>query len=566
MRLTLNPKRLDAANTLAVVLVTGGVMGIVIAGSFSLSSFTLKSAHNRTDWNAAFYHAENALQWAAQGVADADPTTASNYYSTASGTLTLAYMASARSNADSGFKNAWVSVARSSTNDPNYYLVTASARVNDRVRTIQANVRKSPASLIFDYEYFLNNWGWWWGSPIYGNGGNRSNWDFDFRDKPTVNGEIVANGYVTSDGTPVNPLAGNPPFVGTAGSDPLSWVHAGVPRLPMPNLKDFGYYTNKAMQGIATNGIWVGTNRVVYAVQTNASQPGLYLDGTASGSPITINGTVVVPGDVVIKGKITGHGTLYVGGNLYVAGDLTYNNGPTWSAAPETMTSAQRDQWVSDNKNKDLVGFAVRESIFAGDVTDTSGSGWKGYCYDAATYGLKNVGDESHLGADGIAGTPDDNIPYLDTNGDGVPDSTWYDADGDGVVDGNFNYNTQITMTTSGNNSRAGGILGYPTDTHGNLVAYNSLASNNMNSLDGVFYTNHAAAMRLARDKAVFHGVIVSRNEAIVFNKTLTFTYDSRVHSRYNNDPNRYVDLGLPPVGMVQIQNFTELQPDWANL
>ena len=51
-------------------------------------------------------------------------------------------------------------------------------------------------------------------------------------------------------------------------------------------------------------------------------------------------------------------------------------------------------------------------------------------------------GGQDQDAEDGIAHTPDDNVPYLDTNNDGIPDSTWYDADGDGVVDLNYNYNT----------------------------------------------------------------------------------------------------------------------------
>ena len=42
----------------------------------------------------------------------------------------------------------------------------------------------------------------------------------------------------------------------------------------------------------------------------------------------------------------------------------------------------------------------------------------------------------------------------------------------------------------------------------------------------------------------MFHGVIVSRNEAIVYNNQLLFEYDSRVNSRYNSDPNQFIDLG----------------------
>ena len=545
----------EAGSTLVTVLIIGAISLIIISSMLALSGSSVRSAHARADWNTAFFHAENALEWAAQSIADASPVAGSNYYSTVNNTLTVPYLATARSDASSGLKNVWVSVWRTNASFPDNYLVTASARVNDKVRTISAMVRKNPPSQIFDYEYFLNNWGWWWGDSITGEGGNRANWDFDFRYDPVVNGLILASGSITENGTPVDPLSGTFPFGGLAGSDPVSLVHMGVSRLAMPNLQDFSYYKGKAMANTAANGIWVGGSQVVAGVHDDAATPGLYLVGTDA-QPIVISNTVVVMGDVVLKGKITGKGTLYVGGNLYIAGDVTYKNGPDWSQPPETLAASDRDAWVSANQGTDLVGMAVRGSIFAGDVTS---SDWIANCYNPPGYGLANVGDESHLGQDGIAGTPDDNIPFLHSDG---TMSTWFDADGNGIVNSSYNYNTDINMTPT----RASAIAGYPVDTSGAPVSYNAVASNNMNQLDAIFYTNHAAAMRLADNDAVFHGVIVSRDEAIIFNNTLKFFYDSRVNSRYNQDPNRYIDLGLPVALRLSVNGFTELAPNSTGL
>jgi hypothetical protein len=552
MRIHSTSLRFTGGSTLVAVLVIGGIAGITVASMMSLSSATLRNAHRRGDWNAAFFHAENALQWAAQGIADLTPASISNYYSITGGSLDVPYMENAVADGSSGLKNASVKVVAGAVSDT--YVVTASARVNDTVRTVQATVTKNPPSQIFDYEYFLNNWGWWWGSTITGNGGNRANWDFDFRYKPVVNGLILANGLITQNGVPVDPFAGNPPFGGLAGSNPIGMVHSGVPRVQMPNLKDFSYYQAKAMSDTSANSLWIGSTQVVAGVHSDAARPGLYLVGTDA-NPIVINNTVVIPGDVVIKGKITGQGTLYVGGNLYIAGNLTYKNGPDWSSPPETMTEANRDTWVANSNSKDLLAFAVRGTVIAGDVTS---SNWKSYCYDASGYGLKYVGDESHLGADGIASTGDDYIPYLHADG---TTSTTYDADGDGTIDAAYNYTTDLTM----NSSRASAISGYPTSS-GTPAAYNTVASNSMNLLDGVFYTNHAAAMRLATANALFHGALVSRDEAIVFSSTCKFYYDSRIHSRYNNDPNRFIDLGLPVAEVVSLSGFQETGPDCSSL
>jgi hypothetical protein len=264
---------------------------------------------------------------------------------------------------------------------------------------------------------------------------------------------------------------------------------------------------------------------------------------------------VVVNGDVIISGPITGIGTLYVGGNLYIAGDMTYLNGPSFASPPNMMTQANRDAWVRTaiESNKDMFSFAVRESILGGAVNSTD---WKTACYDAASYGLKNVGAEGNLGADGIAGTPDDGIAFRDTNGDGVPDSAWNDVDGDGVVDAAYNYSTQIQVTAA----RAALIDRYPTNTSGYL-SYDSLSTNSMNRLDGIFYCNHAMAMRLSKANAVVNGSYICQNEAIVFSTSLKFTHDARAHSRYSADPFCFVDFALPVAQKVRIESVTEIAP-----
>ena len=534
-----------------IALVISGIMGIGLAACLSLSATAVRNAHGRADWNRAFYDAENALVWAEQSIADAPPGPGtSNYYSASLGTLSLPYMTADLASPNTGFKGAWVQIVQPNPALPSLYNVTASARVGDKVRTVQSRVNALPASQVFDYEYFLNNWGWWWGATITGNGGQRANWDFDFKGGPQVNGVIYAADQVEENEIPYNLYTQAAPFGGLAGADPLDLVHPGAPRVPMPNLLDFSNYVAAATTDTSTNGLWVGTNQVVFGVQSDPAKPGLYVVGTA-GQPITVKGTVVIPGDMVISGKVQGQGTLYVGGNLYVAGNLTYVNGPDFSSPPEVMAAAPRDAWVADNGTKDLVAYAVRGSIFGGDVTNPD---WINWCYSFAGSGLAHVGDESHLGADGIAGTADDNTPFLHADG---TTSTWYDADGDGQVEHNYSYGTDINMTTS----RAARIAGYPTDAQGHPVAFSTVATDNMNLLDGVYYTDHAAAMRLANSQAVFHGTIVSRNEQIIFQDKLSLNYDSRIHSRYHNNPNHLINLGLPFGKLISVQSFAELAP-----
>ncbi len=557
MKILRKLRRLTAGTVLAPTVILSGVLGITAFAMIQLSSYRARAEYGRWSSNEAYRHAENALSWAVQAIADATSGGSSapflGQYSLTAGSVSVPYMASLKAEANSDFKEVWVTISNHPTGVTDLYLVTTSAQVGAHTRTVQATVRKNPPSLVFDYEYFLNNWGWWWGSTITGYGDNRANWDFDFRYNPTVNGAIFANGRVACNKVAVDPLTSTPPFKGTAAADPVGMVHSGVPRIPMPNLLDFTYYQNKAVA--SGSKLLVGSTVVVNAVHADVSKPGLYLKGTA-GAPIKINGPVVVPGDVVISGPVTGTGTLYVGGNLYVAGNVTYVNGPSFTTAPSSMSQADRDNWVKNAvaDKKDLVGFAVRGSVLGGAVNS---SDWKANCFDAADYGLKNVGAEASLGKDGIRSTPDDAVKYLDTNGDGTPDSAWYDADGNGVVNSAYNYAADIQMTAT----RAGKITGYPKDGTGALQPYDSLSSNNYNRMDGVYYCNHAVANRMAASGVAWNGAVICRDEAIVFNDTLKFVYDPRIHSRYSDDPNRYIDLGLPIANKVRIERVDEIVP-----
>ncbi len=557
--------RREQGSSLLTVVVVGAILCISTCSMLVMSTTSINHAYGRVSWDKAFYCAENGLVWASQTAFDTSVAPGStNFYSTSSGTLPTGSIISASSR-DSSFVGAWVTIAQPAAAASNVCIVTASACVNNKVRTLQAQITLHPVSRVFDYEYFLDNWGWW-SSAITGNGGQRANWDFDFKDNPTVNGAIYSADQVDANEVPIQDYS-SAPFNGTAGEDTTNLVHQGAPRVEMPNLFNFSNYIATASANTNNNGLWIGTNQLVAGVLSNAFTPnpggnagnlspqtGLYILGTPA-SPVVVKGTVVIPGDLVIQGTVTGQGTLYVGGNLYVAGNITYANGPNFSALPETQAAATRDAWVASSLTNDLVAYAVRGSILAGDVTNPH---WINSCYHFPGSGLAHVGDESHLGADGIPNTPDDNIAFAHANG---ATNTWYDADGDGIVESNYNYNADINMTAA----RASAIVGYPTAS-GAPVPYSLVASDNIGMLEGVFYTDHAVAMDLHQSTAALHGVVVSRNEQIVFEDTLDLIYDSRVNSRYNNNPNQSVNLGLPSGQPIQVTSFAELAPNGTGL
>jgi hypothetical protein len=549
MKILIYPERSEEGSALGHCLWMSMLVGMGAYSLLDLSTTRIRAAHNRTDYNEAFYHAENVLNWAAAQIADnANPE---GTFTLTSGNLSLSYLSSLSAPGVSGFKDASVVISPLSNGVAKVYTVQAAAKVGNKTRTLLATVRKEAPSHVFDYEYFLNNWGWWWGSSITGNGDNRSNWDFDFRYNPSVNGMVTATGEISANGVPMVPFnAASVPLAGLAKTDPLTYLKDGSESLAMPNLKDLTHYTSMAT---SKGGSLKTSTTTISGVHTNSAKPGLYLVGTDT-DPIVIDGPVVIPGDVVISGKITGVGTLYVGGNLYIAGDISYKNGPDFTTPPETMAAASRDSWVSNavDAKKDLVAFAVRESVFGGNVNSSE---WKAACFDPSSYGLKNVGGESKIGADGILGTPDDNINYKDTNGDGSPDSAWFDADGDGVVDANYVYDSLKVDAT-----RAATIDGYPVDSSsGAPVDFSTVASNNFNRMDGVFYCNHALALRSTKSGFIGNGAVICRDEAMVFSGWLKFNYDPRIHSRYSSDPNRFVDLGLPLANSIQVLSLTEI-------
>ena len=174
----------ESGSALLSTIVFGSILLVISASLLALASARFKSAQERWDWNESYFHTENAIQWAGQQIADsaAGGSGASflGKYSAQNATLSLNYLAGL-SSGSTLFSNTWLTIENDPGGANNLYRATASALVGKKLRTIQARIRKGAPSYVFDYEYFLNNWGWWWGSTITGNGDNRANWDFDFR-------------------------------------------------------------------------------------------------------------------------------------------------------------------------------------------------------------------------------------------------------------------------------------------------------------------------------------------------------------------------------------------------
>jgi Flp pilus assembly protein TadG len=369
-----------------------------------------------------------------------------------------------------------------------------------------------PLSHVFDYVYFLNNWGWFYGSGITANGDIRSNGDFDFKYDPFVFGDVYASGDIrgswqTPPGQPSN-------------------VYEGVEKLDMPNLQSLDYYEQLAYE--RNSYVKIGDELVIDRV----FEGNIILEGSPS-KPIEIKGPVVIKGDVIIKGIIEGAGTIYAGRNIYIADDITYKNAPS-SPRPASKDPEVIDGWVEANKDKDIIGLAARENVIIGDYTSND---WY------ADWWLFDMGSED-VGADGIPDTnvwiddpehPDGGYWTDPTENDGIFQQHTEDLDGDGEFDDNYSWQdvqTQVHITEFNR---------LPQE----IDEFSDIATNYINKIECIIYTNHACTGRLGYG-IKFNGAIISKDEALIYRNTITLNYDERIHSRYRKDPNWLIDLRLP--------------------
>ena len=426
-------------------------------------------------------------------------------------------------------------------------------------------------SEVFDYAYFINNWGWLYGSTIHCNGNARSNGQFDvagyqpwIRGQPMYDSVEYAGGVATlsgyhddnddglQDGGDGGVFSGwdivgahNVRGVGGQASN----QHAFDDHVEMPNLSDMHIYEERAIS--EGNSISIGGVTMCDGVSgDDVGETGnLYLHGTAD-DPIVLDGSVVVRGDVIISGVVTGQGAIYASGNVYVPDSVTYLNPPT-TTRPADNTQAATEQWLSDNWNADFMGLFSGEHIVVGDHTNSTwrnnvgrwmSSSLNGSDEDAGEDGIPNTG----AGRDGVNGTADDDvleddgewtverytaedlelglIPPGSTVGDPIPGSG-EDIDGDGVYDDTVTL-SDIDLAHALNTSNWDGNM-----PPGGISDYSDIASMYAVNLDAVFYTNHSFSWTvLGSNPARINGALISRNENIVYGTPrVEMNYDARM-------------------------------------
>jgi hypothetical protein len=449
-------------------------------------------------------------------------------------------------------------------------------------------------SQVFDYAYFINNWGWFYGDTIYANGNVRSNGQFDAAGyAPTVTGQptydsvawdgahATLSGYHDDnhdglqDGKDGGVFSGwdiiNVQHLQGQGASPAN-QHDFQPQVPMPNLTDLTYYeTNAITSGgnITIGGVTV-TN-AVYGDEAGEKQ-NLYLVGTAA-NPITLHGPVVVRGNLIISGYVTGQGAIYSGGNVYCPDSVKYVNPPS-SPRPANNSQSATETWLSDNWNKDFLGLFARKSVALGDFTDGTWQYYESWWMsdpmnasneDQGSDGIPNT----HAGKDGIVGTADDDvlendgvftiqhysaqdqalglIPPGAHVGDPIP-GTGEDIDGNGVYDGSMTL-ANIINPPALNTTNWGGNMPV-----GGIANYHDVASMTANHMDAVFYTNHSFCYTvLGGQPATINGALVSRNEDIIYGTpNVQFNYDCRLLGGSSGMASKFLPTTMQPVQVVR--------------
>jgi len=433
-------------------------------------------------------------------------------------------------------------------------------------RTVSAVIRVGIGrSEVFDYVYFINNWGWYYGNTIIANGNIRANGQFDFGGyRPYVNGmprfsEIYSGVFgaaVDQGGVYAGwDIKGSENVQGRTSED--EHMHAFGPPIPMPNLTDMTLYEETAKQKSAN--IKIGGVQMCNAVVGDepGEKPRLFLKGTVD-DPIELDGPIVVKGDLIIQGYVRGKGALYVQGNIYIAGNIVYSN--PIEPPPEDPSKSNMEEWIKRNESADALGLFARQHIIAGDYQHNQ---WR-YQVQYWMKDHRNRSDEdagedgipnTRAGRDGLPGTADDDIleddkiwtvrrytkahgdagliPAGRKVGDGIPE-TGEDIDGDGVYDpgaelSDFDMGSRLKDTEwSGN---------FPAGEWQYRELCGDAAGLEIDRLDAAFYTNHAfALLTLDSDRdLIVNGCVVSRNESIIYGtKHAVFNYDLRLLQENN--------------------------------
>ncbi len=467
-------------------------------------------------------------------------------------------------------------------NSLRYFLVTSTGFVPSAAKpeskiTINATYQiGTRVAHVFDYSYFINNWGWFYTTDLSSFGNVRSNGAFSFgsykpviESKPRFEYSIGTDliGYIddNGDGKENNQdggvyawdyIQGAPStlykpdlYQGLKGAN----TRPEVPQVPMPNLTNLGLYEQMSKE----QGSYIkiaGTTICDGVLGDNETKQNLYLEGTYE-NPIEIKGTIVVRGDCIIRGYVSGKGVIYAGRNIYIPQRILYRNPPS-ERRPSTNSEASRENWRERADDKDLLGLFAREHVVIGDYTNST---WQNYVSQWVNDSMNKSKEDA--GPDKIPNTYDAGegdgkwTVELDPSGNPIP-GTGEDIDGDGKFDDTTKmseFNLGSGTFSTGHAQWAGniptGVTSYRQVTYWNDTTDNPgiSGSSNFPQVDAVLYCNHFVGGYFYnfdysykndnrghftnKKEIAFNGSIISRNESLIFengNKVVLF-HDERL-------------------------------------
>ena len=459
-------------------------------------------------------------------------------------------------------------------------------------------------SRVFDFAYFVNNYGWFQGNSITANGDVRANGNLYLDSGCTVNGrayaarndELGVIGTIQNTGRmqslyeywsgcgsfarPTSPAylgggeygGGYAAPVQVTSQDVADRLNPYQDELTMPYISDLDEYVKYAQQvgGKLSGGVAYkidssgnvqqynnGTINAHYSGtgptgNSNLSDNGaLVLVGTAA-NPIVIDGPVVVDSDVVIKGYVTGQGTIYSGRNIHIVGDIKYVNAPSWP-----HPDSNPDATAKANLSKDLLGLAAKGNVVLGDYTVSS---WLGSSSSGLQYYLQNGPYVQRY----ICDESDKNIGYPRTREYGwSSDETKFCGDYTQRDGGK-----KVTMSSSTKWVQKNGrwtqekvttIADSQTRKYYESVCpdviIQSLCGDSQTSgyggggysptithIDAVIYNNHGVIGHIGN--CTINGSLVCRNEAMIYEGALKINWDHRLYSGLSGSMSDA--LGLP--------------------
>jgi len=461
-------------------------------------------------------------------------------------------------------------------------------------RTITETVQfGTQPSKVFDYAYFINNFGWMYGSTITLNGDVRSNRNFSFSSSPKLNGDVyasldpttgaagVVNGTYNSDSlstwynrtvsSTMRTRPGNPAISGGANYTPgykgTSTKYQYQSELTMPYIPSLdGYKTLVADETsfgtgstytIADCTSYTGT--LIADPVTTDSNGNKVIASTALDRPYLAfwDSTANSYRRVQIFDNTTSRDTNYASikqkGALLISGDDTHPiviNGPVVVMGDVIIKGKYIGQGtIFANRNVHIANNLQALTPPSFPQTDAS---------PLATFQTNKTKDLMGLVARGnvILGNytlasytsgvapynqPPFTAPYsLVQNGVTVDSDLGYNNT---TLNGQAAFNGNYAGTDGGvkNNTDGSGATGasnrkfYQSAVADSVFSAFSVADNStITRIDGVMYNNHLVSGRIGT--TIINGTMVARDEAIVFSGSINFNYDERIHSSHGED------------------------------